>query len=130
MQAADERMRQTFAARERDEKIKSARDATFCRVPLWSFYLPITTRQRVVLGRIYSFQCTTNKDGSQGEYRMSLSNGGNELRIDRRNFKRDIDRLVSLGFVVKRSNGARHPATYTVDEVVCLDEARRNGWEA
>ena len=48
--------------------------------------------------------------------------------MDRDNFKNIVRKLARLGFVVKKSNGARNPATYLVDEVVCMTEARRNGY--
>lgn len=88
-------------------------------------HLPLTHRQRTVLGRIYSFQCSTNEDGSQGEYRMSIANGAKELGIDRDSMKIDLQRLTELGFTVKCSNGERRPSTRLVDEVVCITEARR-----
>lgn len=72
---AAERVALTVAAREREDIQREAHSAPFARVSLWMFFLPITNRQRTVLGRIYSFQCSTNKDGSPGEYRMSIANG-------------------------------------------------------
>lgn len=119
-----------LSAKARDESIAAARNAPFCRVPLWAFWLPISRRQQLVLGRIYSFQCTTSRDGSPAEYRVSLANTANDLRMyDRTEVQEDINRLLKLGFITKRSNGERRPATYLVDEVVCITEARRNGWE-
>lgn len=53
----------TVSAKTRDETITKARNAAFARIPIWAFFLPVTRRQQIVLGRIYSFQCTTNKDG-------------------------------------------------------------------
>lgn len=120
----------TVSAKTRDETITKARNAAFARIPIWAFFLPVTRRQQIVLGRIYSFQCTTNKDGSPAEYRMSLSTGASELGMtNRAEMQKDLQRLISLGFVTKRSNGTRKPATYLVDEVVCVTEARRNGWD-
>lgn len=108
---------------------QEARQAHFSRVSLWMYWLPISRRQREVLGRIYSFQCTTNKDGSQGEFRMSLASGAKELRMyDRTEFKEDVSKLMSLGFVVKRSNGPRTPATYLVDEAACMKAAKEAGY--
>lgn len=129
LRAAAKKVAQSQAAKRRDELISTSRASPFCRVPLWSFYLPISRRQQLVLGRLFSFQCSTNKDGSQGEFRMSLANGAGELGTDRANFQKDLNRLISLGFVVKRSNGARTPATYLVDEAVCVETAMANGWE-
>lgn len=127
--ASARRTAQALAARERDEKISAARSTPFARVSVWMVYLPITRRQLMELGRIYSFQCSANKDGSTGEYRMSLANGAAELKIDRTHFKNDLHDLVGRGFLIRRSNGERTPATYLVDEAVCIDEARRNGWD-
>lgn len=119
------------AAADRDDKIAAARNAPFARVPLWAFYLDITRRQMLVLGRIYSFQCSRSKDGSPGEYRMSLAVGAEELCFyDRKELRADLKQLLARGFIVKRSNGARKPATYMVDEAVCVTEARSNGWTA
>lgn len=130
LKASAQRVAQTVSAKTRDETIAKARNAAFARIPIWAFFLPVTRRQQIVLGRIYSFQCTTNKDGSPAEYRMSLSTGASELGMaNRAEMQEDLQRLISLGFITKRSNGARKPATYLVDEVVCVTEARRNGWD-
>lgn len=118
----------SVSAKARDEMISAARGAVFTREAIWMEWLGLTHRERKVLGRIYSFQCTNNKDGSVGEYRMSLANGANELRLDKANLQKILNKLVQLGFVIKRSNGPRTPATYLVDEVVCMTEARRNGY--
>lgn len=129
LRAQAEKTAKMLSAKARDESIAAARNAPFCRVPLWAFWLPISRRQQLVLGRVYSFQCTTSKDGSPAEYRMSLANGGEEMSIRRDHLHEDLRFLMKLGFVTKRSNGERRPATYLVDEVVCITEARRNGWE-
>lgn len=119
----------SVSAQARDEMVSAARKASFSRVPLWTMYLPISRLQQIIIGRIYSFQCTKNKDGSQAEYRMSLANGAKELRVyDRIEMLRELNGLLELGFITKRSNGPRTPATYLVDEVVCMTEARRNGY--
>ena len=95
----------TVSAKTRDETITKARNAAFARIPIWAFFLP-------------------------AEYRMSLSTGASELGMtNRAEMQKDLQRLISLGFVTKRSNGTRKPATYLVDEVVCVTEARRNGWD-
>lgn len=112
----------------RNEMISAARKANFSRESDWMGWLGLTYREQKVLGRIYSFQCTKNKDGSQAEFRMSLANGAAAINMDRDNFKNIVRKLARLGFVVKKSNGARNPATYLVDEVVCMTEARRNGY--
>lgn len=127
--AATERLAQAINERERVELDADARSAPFCRVALWACFLPITKRQMLVLGRVFSFQCSTNRDGTTGEYRMSLSNGAKELGMyDRTELQEDLKKLVRLGYVKKRSNGERRPATYTVDTPFCITEARRNGY--
>lgn len=108
---------------------QDARNAPFARVALWMLYLPISRRQQLTLGRIYSFQCTANKDGSQAEYRMSLANGARELKMaNRAELQKDLNRLLALGFIVKRSNGPRSPATYVVDEAACMKAAKEAGY--
>lgn len=108
---------------------QDARNAPFARVALWMLYLPISRRQQLTLGRIYSFQCTQNKDGSQAEYRMSLANGARELKMaNRAELQKDLNRLLALGFIVKRSNGPRSPATYVVDEAACMKAAKEAGY--
>lgn len=47
---------------------------------------------------------------------------------DRTEFQEDVSKLVKLGFVVKRSNGPRTPATYLVDEAACLKAAKEAGY--
>ena len=124
-----QKVARTISAKTRDEIISAARSDSYGRGTGFIKYLPITWRQRAVMGRVYSFQCTTNKDGTPGEFRMSLATAGKDLNIDRDNLKSDLHQLVELGFLTKRSNGARKPATYLVDEVICVVEARRNGWD-
>ena len=127
LKASAQRVAQTISAKTRDELISVARSDAYGRDTRFIKYLPITWRQKAVMGRVYSFQCTTNKDGTPGEFRMSLATAGKDLNITRDNLKNDLRQLVELGFLTKRSNGARKPATYLVDEVVCVTEARRNG---
>lgn len=127
--AATGRIAHAINERERAELDAQARSAPFSRVPLWAFYLPITRRQMLVLGRVFSFQCSTNRDGTPGEYRMSLSSGARELHMaNRAEMQKAMTPLIKLGYVKKRSNGERRPATYTVDAPFCITEARRNGY--
>lgn len=122
-------LKKAIEENERRRAEEEARNAPFARVALWMLYLPISRRQQLTLGRIYSFQCTQNKDGSQAEYRMSLANGAREMGMyDRTEFQEDVSKLMSLGFVVKRSNGPRTPATYLVDEAACLKAAKEAGY--
>lgn len=109
--------------------VAKARDTAFCRVPLWAFHLGLTRREQIVLGRIYSFQCTGSSDGKKHGLRMSLSSIAKELDMsDRRDALRVLDSLVTKGFVVKKSNGPKRPFTYFVDEVACLKAAIKNGY--
>ena len=119
----------SVSAQERDEITAAARNAPFSRESDWMGWLGLTYREQKILGRIYSFQCTKNKDGSQAEFRMSMTNGGKNMRIDRSNLCTMLNKLAKLGFVIKRENGKGRPATYLVDEVVCMTEARRNGYQ-
>lgn len=129
LKAVAEREAKRIEEDERAAKIAAARNAPFSRVALWMQYLDLTQRERITLGRIYSFQCSTGKDGAPMEYRISLSRGAEELGMyDRAELKGVLNRLVGLGFVVKRSNGDRKPPTYLVDEVACIDKARENGY--
>lgn len=122
-------LRKMIDDKERELAEQKAREAPFARVALWMLYLPISRRQQLTLGRIYSFQCTKGKDGSPGGYRMSLANGARELRMyDRTELQDDLNKLVSLGFVRKKSNGPRTPATYLVDEAACMKAAKEAGY--
>lgn len=123
------KLKKAIEENERRRAEEEARNAPFARVALWMLYLPISRRQQLTLGRIYSFQCTQNKDGSQAEYRMSLANGARELKMaNRAELQKDLNRLLALGFIVKRSNGPRSPATYVVDEAACMKAAKEAGY--
>lgn len=80
------------------------------------------------MGKIYSFQLTTNKDGSTGEYRMSHATVAALLGIDRDYVKDLLTDLVKRGYLIKKSNGKNRPATYLVDEAACFDAAAANGF--
>ena len=73
LKASAQRVAQTISAKTRDELISVARSDAYGRDTRFIKYLPITWRQKAVMGRVYSFQCTTNKDGTPGEFRMSLA---------------------------------------------------------
>lgn len=96
--------------------------ARYAVVAEWMHHLGISHRQRIVLGRVYSF----SKNGDP--FRMSLARAGGELGIDRDNLKHDLARLVEYGYLEKRSDGVRTPAAYYVDETACYDAALANGW--
>ena len=79
LKASAQRVAQTISAKTRDELISVARSDSYGRDTRFIKYLPITWRQKAVMGRVYSFQCTTNKDGTPGEFRMSLATAGKDL---------------------------------------------------
>lgn len=70
LKASAQRVARTVSAKTRDELISVARSDAYGRDTRFIKYLPITWRQKAVMGRVYSFQCTTNKDGTPGEFRM------------------------------------------------------------
>jgi hypothetical protein len=94
LKASAQRVAQTVSAKTRDELISVARSDAYGRDTRFIKYLPITWRQKAVMGRVYSFQCTTNKDGTPGEFRMSLATAGKDLNITRDNLKNDLRQLV------------------------------------
>lgn len=112
---------------ERDTKAKAMREQPFARVPVLVFWLPISPSERLVLGRVYSYQLTTNRSGKQAEYRMSLDRGAAELGLSKRWMQQSLYRLVKMGLLRRERNGNR-PSTYTVDEAACYDMAVANGW--
>lgn len=96
--------------------------ARYAVVAEWMHHLGISHRQRIVLGRVYSFSAKGDP------FRMSLARAGRELGIDRDNLKHDLANLVELGYLEKRADGARTPAVYYVDETACYEAALANGW--
>lgn len=118
-----------------DRAIRAAKKARYSRLSEWICHLDDISRlEQIVLGRLYSFQLTANKDGSPGEYRMSHATGGEDLGIDRSNLARALKKLAECGYVTKRGNGKKangeaRPATYTVDVPACIAAARENGWK-
>ena len=64
LKASAQRVARTVSAKTRDELISVARSDAYGRDTRFIKYLPITWRQKAVMGRVYSFQCTTNKDGT------------------------------------------------------------------
>lgn len=65
LKASAQRVARTVSAKTRDELISVARSDAYGRDTRFIKYLPITWRQKAVMGRVYSFQCTTNKDGTR-----------------------------------------------------------------
>lgn len=118
------------------KNVQDAMNDSYSRVARWILFLPIPRRQQIIMGRIFSFMCTKGPDGKPGEYRMSVGHGAKELNIGRSNldtgrkdYRNDLKGLVEQGYVIKRSNGARKPATYVLDLDFCLDKAREAGWK-
>lgn len=63
MKERAKRVARSVSAQARDELISAARNANFSRESDWMGWLGLTHREQKVLGRVYSFQCTKNKDG-------------------------------------------------------------------
>jgi hypothetical protein len=100
------------------------RDADRFDFPQWVCWLPNATwRDRMLLLRIYSCQV------HGGCYRRSLAELGREVNVDRTHVKEGLVKLCRHGYLVKRANGAREPASYGVDVDACVVAARSNGWE-
>ena len=130
LQAFAERMGQEFLDREPEELRELARTAHYGLVPTWVCYMPITWRQRCLLGRIYSFQRSKDeRDDGQLGFRMSLKTIAKELNYDRGDVIDDLNKLVEKEYLVKFSNGERRPKTYVVDEVRCMRVAIENGYK-
>lgn len=111
--------------------VAKAQDIAFCRVPLWAFKLDLTRREQLVLGRIYSFQCTGNSvdPTKRRGLRMSLSKLADELGMaNRGDALKVLDALVEKGYVTKQSNGPKRPASYFVDAAACLQAAMKSGF--
>lgn len=107
----------------------AAKKASFSRVPLWMNFLDLNPIQRIVLGRVYSFQCTYGDDGDH-VYHMSLSRGAAELNFcDRAKLKKILDLLVKDGYLIKLKTSPQATARYKVDEALCLMKAVDNGYE-
>lgn len=99
--------------------------APYSRLPDWIHNLDLERVPQVVLGRIFSFQC------AGGEFRMSLKKAAELLGIGSRgNMQRALEKLLAEGYIVKKSNGLRTPASYLVDEFACMKAAKENGWDA
>lgn len=118
------------------KNVQDAMNDSYSRVARWILFLPVPRRQQIIMGRIFSFMCTKGPDGKSGEYRMSIGHGAKELNIGRSNldtgrkdYRNDLRDLVEQGYVRKRSNGARKPATYVLDLDFCLEKAREAGWK-
>ena len=128
--AAGARIRAHVEAREPERRASQARSVArssrFSRVCTWMLWLPITRRQVILLGRIYSFQCTNEPM----EFRMSLASIATELNYDKRHVKSDLDALVDLKLLLKRPTGPRRPCVYEVDERACVEAAVEAGWRS
>lgn len=136
MQETTERVAKRLSEKAHSKNVQDAANDPYSRVSMWMLFLPITRRQMIVLGRVYSFMCTKRADGTPGEYRMSMAHGSQELgfgqqqvKTGRRDLKADLKSLVDEGYLTKRSNGTCKPATYLVNIDFCLEKAREAGWK-
>lgn len=121
------RLEQSLASKE-DELKRIARKSPFVRIPYWAYDLPITRRQREILGLVYSFQCSTSKDGRSLEFRMSASKAGSVLRVSRTHVTDDLAALSRAGYLEKGSFGQGKPAGYIVNEGFCRFSIRDPEW--
>ena len=122
MLSDEQRMIATIREAEARRAREAFADATFAKVAEWMHYLGVSRRQVIVLAQVYSFS------GDGKEFYMSLGRAGKLLRIDRDNIKHDLSLLVDKGFLIKRVNGPRKPASYLVNDVACYKAAVENGW--
>lgn len=98
--------------------------AAYCRVEDWMADLPITPKQSLVLGRVWSFQI---KDNGHGECYESVASIAEVCGDDKDNVKKHLRKMVGLGILVKTSRGVTKPASYRIDLVVCkklIEQAR------
>lgn len=131
MRKEDRSLTDFLSTSEQDTMLRTmAYESCFCRVPVWAFYLNTTRREQIVLGRIYSFQCTLDsKTKKRHEFRMSLSTLARELNLtNRAEAQKILNSLIAKGFVIKKPNGNNKPATYLVDEAKCMSTALGNGY--
>lgn len=110
------------AKRRQDMLTKAAFQIGFSRVAYWTYKLDITRRQREIVGTVLSFQATG------AECRMSLATFAALLGIDRQNVKKELSHLVDCGYLTKKSNGPRKPASYSVNAATCMEAAIANGF--
>lgn len=128
---ADE-IKKALAKGQREKAEKLAFKAPFARVPTWAFALKregVSRVQQIILGRVFSFQFTGGDAAGDGEFRMSMANGGEALGMKRNNLNRELNKLCKLGFLEKRANEAGRPFSYTVNIPLCIEKARQNGWK-
>jgi hypothetical protein len=119
-----------LAKSRQSDVIAAVRNSKYGRQTTCFNYLPdITWRDRAILARIFSFQSNQKDNKKQNrEFRMSTNSLAEDLNIDRSHVKSGLRKLCKLGYVTKKSNGPRSPATYTVDELACGIAAFMNGW--
>lgn len=109
--------------------LEAARNDHFARVPIWMFYLPITAREKLLLGRIYSFQFTADKAGKPHQFSMSLARTSKQLNLsDRGKVGKMLRTLVEGGYLLKKPQGRGKSPVYEVNEVFCVQVAVDQGW--
>lgn len=109
--------------------VNQALGAPYVHMPLWFFHLPISNRQREVLGEVFSFQAGARGAEAPREYSLSLSAGARDIAMERSNFGKELRFLAEQGYLNRKDNGPRTSATYTVDVLFCYLAAKANGYE-
>ena len=103
----------------------------YIRKEPWFHELPITYRDRDVLGRIWSFQASS--EGCGGGCYISLSTFERDTGIDKSTVKKSLVKMVKLGILDKEERGEREPPIYRLNLVRCnelLDEREKARAEA
>lgn len=90
--------------------------AAYCRVEDWMADLPVSPGQRLVLGRIWSFQAHTK---GTGECYESLSSIARVVGFDKSNVKKHLVKMTDMGILIKTDRGRTKPPSYRIDLVCC-----------
>lgn len=118
-----------MTATERERYEQRGKNTAFCRIPMWMHFLDLTPLERIVLGRVYSFQCTSTKTDEDHVYRMTMSKGAAELNLSgREQLRKILNKLVAHGFLIKVQAGKQATACYKVDVPFCLLMAENKGY--
>ena len=91
----------------------------YIRKESWFNSLPLTYRDRDVLGRIWSFQASSEDCG--GGCYISLSTFEKDTGIGKEHVKRSLVKMVGLGILEKESRGATEPPIYRVNLIRCYE---------
>lgn len=101
-----------------------------CRIEGWFKDLGLNPSQRLVLGRIWSFQVQHEGDGACYE---SVAAIADVTGVDKSYVKKYLKKMVDMGILFKESRGQRKPASYRIDLAACadlIDENKRRREEA